>query len=175
MDIDSLAQALFGGRRAEEQEVETNATTRTYMGVAVSDSSDGTVRVDLGGDVTLPDDLYDEDGNVVAEWDGAGIEMSTSPQVREGQDVIVTLVGGTSTKRPMVTAVAGRATLRQRPSMRRRGPQRWRGTGPTTPMSPPLRLRRTRRPLRCRRRTLHPAHRTPHRPHPRRARAHSRR
>lgn len=107
MDIDSLAQALFGGRRAEEQEVETNATTRTYMGVAVSDSSDGTVRVDLGGDVTLPDDLYDEDGNVVAEWDGAGIEMSTSPQVREGQDVIVTLVGGTSTKRPMVTAVAG--------------------------------------------------------------------
>lgn len=107
MDVDSLAQALFGGKRAETQEVATDGTTRTYIGRAVSDSEGGTVRVDLGGDVTLPDDLYDEDGNVVAEWDGTGVEVSTSPQVREGQDVIVTLVGGTSTKRPMVTAVAG--------------------------------------------------------------------
>lgn len=107
MDIDSLAQALFGSPRAETQEVATDGTTRTYMGVAMSDSEGGTVVVDLGGDVTLPDDLYDEDGNVVAEWDGVGVEMSTSPQVLEGEDVIVTLVGGSATKKPMVTAVAG--------------------------------------------------------------------
>lgn len=107
MDIDSLAQALFGSPRAETQEVATDGTTRTYMGVALSDSEDGTVVVDLGGDVTLPDDLYDSDGNVVAEWDGVGVEMSTSPQVLEGEDVIVTLVGGSATKVPMVTAVAG--------------------------------------------------------------------
>lgn len=107
MDIDSLAQALFGSPRAETQEVATDGTTRTYMGVAMSDSDGGTVVVDLGGDVTLPDDLYDSDGNVVAEWDGVGVEMSTSPQVLEGEDVIVTLVGGSATKKPMVTAVAG--------------------------------------------------------------------
>ena len=107
MDIDRLAQALFGSPRAETQEVSTDGTTRTYMGVAMSDSDGGTVVVDLGGDVTLPDDLYDEDGNVVAEWDGVGVEMSTSPQVLEGEDVIVTLVGGSATKKPMVTAVAG--------------------------------------------------------------------
>lgn len=107
MDIDGLAQALFGSPRAETQEVSTDGTTRTYMGVALSDSEDGTVVVDLGGDVTLPDDLYDSDGNVVAEWDGVGVEMSTSPQVLEGEDVIVTLVGGSATKVPMVTAVAG--------------------------------------------------------------------
>ena len=107
MDIDSLAQALFGSPRAETQEVATDGTTRTYMGVAMSDSEGGTVVVDLGGDVTLPDDLYDEDGNVVAEWDGVGVEMPTSPQVSAGDDVIVTLMGGSSTKTPMVTSSAG--------------------------------------------------------------------
>lgn len=107
IDMENLANALFGGKRAEEQEVSTDGTTRTYMGVAVSDSVDGMVRVDLGGDVTLPDDLYDEDGNLVAEWDGEGIEIPTSPQVFAGQDVLVTLVGGGALKTPMVTACAG--------------------------------------------------------------------
>lgn len=107
MDIDSLAQALFGSKRAETQEVSTDGTTRTYAGVALTDSEDGTVVIDLGGDVTLPDDLYDEDGNVVAEWDGVGVEMPTSPQVSAGDDVIVTLMGGSATKTPMVTSSAG--------------------------------------------------------------------
>ena len=107
MDIDSLAQALFGSKRAETQEVSTDGTTRTYTGVALTDSEDGTVVIDLGGDVTLPDDLYDSDGNVVAEWDGVGVEMPTSPQVSAGDDVIVTLMGGSSTKTPMVTSSAG--------------------------------------------------------------------
>lgn len=107
MDIDSLAQALFGSKRAETQEVSTDGTTRTYTGVALTDSEDGTVVIDLGGDVTLPDDLYDEGGNVVAEWDGVGVEMPTSPQVSAGDDVIVTLMGGSATKTPMVTSSAG--------------------------------------------------------------------
>ena len=107
MDIDGLAQALFGSKRAETQEVSTDGTTRTYTGVALTDSEDGTVVIDLGGDVTLPDDLYDEDGNVVAEWDGVGVEMPTSPQVSAGDDVIVTLMGGSATKTPMVTSSAG--------------------------------------------------------------------
>lgn len=107
MNIDSLAQALFGSKRAETQEVSTDGTTRTYTGVALTDSEDGTVVIDLGGDVTLPDDLYDEDDNVVAEWDGVGVEMPTSPQVSAGDDVIVTLMGGSSTKTPMVTSSAG--------------------------------------------------------------------
>lgn len=107
MDIDGLAQALFGSKRAETQEVSTDGTTRTYTGVATSDSADGTVMIDLGGDVTLPDDLYDSDGNVVAEWDGVGVEMPTSPQVSAGDDVIVTLMGGSATKMPMVTSSAG--------------------------------------------------------------------
>ena len=107
MDIDSLAQAIFGRPRAETQEVSTNSTTRTYTGVATSDSVDGTVMIDLGGDVTLPDDLYDEDGNVVAEYASEGIEVSTGPSVQEGDEVTVTLVGGSALKTPMVTSVSG--------------------------------------------------------------------
>lgn len=107
MDIDSLAQAIFGSPRAETQEVSTNSTTRTYTGVATSDSVDGTVMIDLGGDVTLPDDLYDEDGNVVAEYASEGIEVPTGPSVQEGDEVTVTLVGGGALKTPMVTSVSG--------------------------------------------------------------------
>ena len=101
-DIDSLAAALFGTRRAETQEVLTDATTRTYTGTAVTDSEDGTVMVDLGGDVTLPDDV---DG--ISEQSAEGILVSTGPGVRAGDEVIVTLVGGTPLKTPMVTGVAG--------------------------------------------------------------------
>lgn len=101
-DIDSLAAALFGSKRAESQEVLTDATTRTYVGTALTDSKDGTVMVDLGGDVTLPDDVEG-----VSEHSAEGIEVSTGPGVRAGDEVVVTLVGGTPLKTPMVTGVAG--------------------------------------------------------------------
>ena len=100
-DIDRLAQALFGGKRAESQEVATDATTRTYIGTATSDSEGGTVTVDLGGDVTLPDDMEG------VEYGASGVEVPTGPGVREGDEVIVTLVGGGPLKTPMVTGVAG--------------------------------------------------------------------
>lgn len=101
-DIDTLAAALFGSKRAETQEVLTDATTRTYVGTALTDSADGTVFVDLGGDVTLPDDVEG-----LTEHSAEGIEVSTGPGVRAGDEVIVTLVGGTPLKTPMVTGVAG--------------------------------------------------------------------
>ena len=101
-DIDSLAAALFGSKRAESQEVLTDATTRTYVGTALTDSKDGTVMVDLGGDVTLPDDVEG-----LTEHSAEGIEVSTGPGVHAGDEVVVTLVGGTPLKTPMVTGVAG--------------------------------------------------------------------
>lgn len=101
-DIDSLAAALFGSKRAESQEVLTDATTRTYVGTALTDSVDGTVMVDLGGDVTLPDDVEG-----VSEHSAEGVEVATGPGVRAGDEVVVTLVGGTPLKTPMVTGVAG--------------------------------------------------------------------
>lgn len=120
MDIDGLAQALFGSKRAETQEVSTDGTTRTYTGVALTDSEDGTVIIDLGGDVTLPDDLYDEGGNVVAEWDGVGVEMPTSPQVSAGDDVIVTLMEGLLRRRPWLRRPLAAATACVRLSTPRR-------------------------------------------------------
>lgn len=106
-DIDRLAQALFGGKRAESQEVSTDATTRTYIGVATSDSTEGTAYVSLDGDVTLPDDIIDPEGNVIESYEDNGIEMSVGPSIHEGDEVIVTLVGGGPLKTPMVTSVAG--------------------------------------------------------------------
>ncbi len=106
-DIDRLANALFGGKRAESQEVLTDATTRTYIGTATTDSEDGSVYVSLDGDVTLPDDIVDPDGNVIKAYEDNGIEVSVGPSVTEGDEVIVTLVGGGPLKTPMVTSVAG--------------------------------------------------------------------
>ena len=106
-DIDRLAQALFGGKRAESQEVLTDATTRTYIGIATTDSEEGSVYVSLDGDVTLPDDIVDPEGNVIEAYEDNGIEVSAGPSVTEGDEVIVTLVGGGPLKTPMVTSVAG--------------------------------------------------------------------
>ena len=101
VDMGDLASRLFGTRRQETQEVSTDATTRTYSGVATSDSEDGAVTVDIGGDVTPPDDLGDE------EWSGTGVEVPCGPAVEEGDEVVVTLVGGGALKSPMVTSASG--------------------------------------------------------------------
>lgn len=107
VSLDKLANAIFGGHRAETLDVATDGATSTYVGVAVSDSEDGTVLVDLGGDVTLPDDLVDDDGTIIESYDGSGIEMPTGPNVRAGDTVMVTVVGGSALKSPMVTSAAG--------------------------------------------------------------------
>lgn len=98
--LDTLADALFGRTRAESQSVLTSATTRTYIGVATSDSADGVVEVTLAGDETLAEDTG-------ATESYGHIQFATSPAVRKGDTVIVTLVGSGALKTPMVTGVAG--------------------------------------------------------------------
>lgn len=94
-----LATTLFGRSRAEENTVLTDATTRTYVGTAVTDSADGSVYVSLSEDVTLPDD---DDGE-----HGTGVEMPTTVGVSEGDEVLVTVFGGGTLKAPVVTGNPG--------------------------------------------------------------------
>ena len=77
----------------------TDATTRTYVGTATSASEDGSVYVALSQDVTLPDD---DDGT-----HGLGVEMPTTVNVDEGDEVIVTVFGGGVMKAPVVTGNPG--------------------------------------------------------------------
>lgn len=97
--LDELAAKLSGRSRAEENIVSTDATTRTYIGTATSDSSDGSVYVALSEDVTMPDDYDGEHG--------VGVEMPTTVGVSEGDDVVVTVFGGSTMKAPVVTGNPG--------------------------------------------------------------------
>ena len=97
--IDEIAAKLSGRTRAEENIVSTDATTRTYVGTAVTDSADGSVYVSLSEDVTLPDD---DDGE-----HGTGVEMPTTVGVSEGDEVLVTVFGGGTMKAPVVTGNPG--------------------------------------------------------------------
>lgn len=97
--IDEIAAKLSGRTRAEENTVLTDATTRTYVGTAVTDSADGSVYVSLSEDVTLPDD---DDGE-----HGTGVEMPTTVGVSEGDEVLVTVFGGGTLKAPVVTGNPG--------------------------------------------------------------------
>ena len=82
MNMMDLATTLFGRSRAEENIVSTDTTTRTYIGTATSDSSDGSVYVALSEDVTMPDDYDGEHGT--------GVEMPTTVSVSAGDEVLVT-------------------------------------------------------------------------------------
>ena len=97
--LDELAARLSGRSRAEENIVSTDATTRTYIGTATSDSSDGSVYVALSEDVTMPDDYDGEHG--------VGVEMPTTVGVSEGDEVVVTVFGGGTMKAPVVTGNPG--------------------------------------------------------------------
>lgn len=99
MNMMDLATTLFGRSRAEENIVSTDATTRTYVGTATSDSSDGSVYVALSEDVTMPDDYDGEHG--------VGVEMPTTVGVSEGDEVLVTVFGGGTMKAPVVTGNPG--------------------------------------------------------------------
>ena len=57
MPYDDLAQKLFGAKRAESNAVLTDATTGTIHGRALTDSADGSVVVEITGDVTNPEVL----------------------------------------------------------------------------------------------------------------------
>lgn len=101
VDMDELASAVFGTRSAERSASRDEGATTTVYGRATSDSAGGVVSVALDG-VTLADD----------DGDGA-IEVSTTTAVREGDDVIVTLVGPATGRHPIVTGVVGRGDEQQ--------------------------------------------------------------
>lgn len=95
MDMFDLSVLLFGGDRASP-----DATTVTATGAAAS--SDGEVGITLDADVTpAEDEGTDEDA------DQTIIDLPTSPDVDEGDELIVTLVGDGPLKTPVVTANPG--------------------------------------------------------------------
>jgi len=106
MDLDALASQLFNRRRAETQEVMTDATTRTFIGTATADSHDGMVSVTLNGYETTAED--------VGETQGYGtIEFPCGPNVKAGDSVVVSAVGGGTMKAPMVVSSSGSGDRQQ--------------------------------------------------------------
>ena len=94
MDTLEMAKALFGGQQKSGST--SGGQTTTAYGTAVSDSADGIVMVDLGGETTSLDDEQ-------------AVEVETTFSVKEGDEVIVSLVGADGTgKRPVIIGVVGR-------------------------------------------------------------------
>lgn len=93
MDMFDLAGLLFGSNRANQ-----DAATVTATGAASSE--DGVASITMDADVTPAEDV-DEDA------DQTIIDLPTSPDVDEGDEVIVTLVGDGPLKTPVVTANPG--------------------------------------------------------------------
>lgn len=92
MDNLEIAKALFG---TKPQQPNGGQTTTTY-GIAVGDSENGLVRVNLGGDTVSADDEQT-------------VEIETTFAVKEGDSVITSLIGADGTgKAPVVTGVVGR-------------------------------------------------------------------
>lgn len=92
MDNLEIAKALFG---TKPQQPNGGQTTTTY-GIAVGDSENGLVRVNLGGDTVSADDEQT-------------VEIETTFAVKEGDAVITSLIGADGTgKAPVVTGVVGR-------------------------------------------------------------------
>lgn len=94
-DLDRLARAIFGTKRAETEtdNVGVFEQTKTIYADATSDSSNGSVRVYIPGMMTTVDGETD-------------IELPTTTDVKDGDSVIITLTGGTAAH-PVVTGVVG--------------------------------------------------------------------
>lgn len=106
IDLDQLAAQLFNRKRAESQQVLTEATTRTYIGTATADSHDGMVTVTLNG--------YETPAEDVGETQGYGsIEFPCGPNVKRGDSVVVSAVGGGTLKAPMVVSSSGSGDRQQ--------------------------------------------------------------
>lgn len=111
IDETELASALFGRARLEEQVVDGKraSETTTIHGTAVSDSEAGTVRVIISDDLTDVSATADDDDAPLLDETGTGdtaVELPTTQTVREGEEVIITLVGA-GLKTPTVTGVVG--------------------------------------------------------------------
>lgn len=104
--FDNLAQKLFGAKRAESDSVLSDAGTNTIHGTAVTDSSNGSVMVELSSDVTNPDPI-EVDGEMVYEDADISVELPTTQNVKEGDEVLVSVLGNTPMRSPVVTGVVG--------------------------------------------------------------------
>lgn len=93
MDMFDFAGLLFGGNRNRPE-----ATTVTASGAASSE--DGVASITLDADVTPAEDVGEDADQTV-------IDLPTSPDVDEGDELIVTLVGDGPLKTPVVTANPG--------------------------------------------------------------------
>lgn len=97
MDSLEIAKALFATKPAQP----VGGQTTTAYGIAVSDSVNGLVRVNLGGETTSTDD-------------DQTIDVDTTFAVFEGDEVIISLVGADGTgKSPCVIGVVGRGDQQQ--------------------------------------------------------------
>ena len=97
MDSLEIAKALFATKPSQP----VGGQTTTTYGIAVSDSVNGLVRVNLGGETTSTDD-------------DQTIEVDTTFAVFEGDEVIISLVGADGTgKSPTVIGVVGRGDQQQ--------------------------------------------------------------
>lgn len=97
MDDLDRARLLIGTKRAESSagSMQRPTQTTTVTGVATSDSSDGYVSVDMGGDT-------------VSQDDDQSITIPTTVRVEKGDTVRISLVGSDGTaKSPTVVGVIG--------------------------------------------------------------------
>ena len=92
--INNIAANWYQNERAEIQALSASSATTTGIGTAVSDSSNGRVKVILSNNTITYNDS------------GIAVEIPTAVQVKNGDSVIV-LYGG-NTKEPRVIGVIGR-------------------------------------------------------------------
>lgn len=104
-DAFSMGSLLFGTQRTEDNSTESKTTT--IYGTATSDSKDGVVNVFINDNVLGEGEDYDDDGNRIADAIGdTSIELDTSVSVKEGDTVMISLIGGIA-KTPIVTGNVG--------------------------------------------------------------------
>lgn len=95
VDKQALAVRLTGRKRSETQHTISEGQTLTYQTVAASDSHDGVV-------------LLEPFGEFISAEDDAYVEVDTTIVVKKGDNVYVTLYGGSIGKSMLVTGVIGR-------------------------------------------------------------------
>lgn len=112
--LDRLAERMFGRQRLETTAAMASVDTQTYIGVATSDSADGSVSVVLSDDVTQPDNgIWDGDTFLASDELGTSVELPTTTAVKEGDRVLVTASGANVMATPVVTGVVGRGDEQQ--------------------------------------------------------------
>lgn len=129
-DLQDLANVWFGGsrRRSETGTGSDTTTTKTVTATAVGDSAGGSVHVILGdtvipdehppteaeeqggdGTATVADETDDEETDVVdqpTDMPEVAVELPCTVDVRDGDELLVSLYGSDGQLSPVVTAVA---------------------------------------------------------------------